>query len=79
MVVVPRVSSLHPRFGPIAGGTRLVISGTWFNAGNSVRVVLNGVIGTECTIMWVMLKYLVKGYIHCELYDSILVPCQPSP
>lgn len=37
----PRLSDLHPIHGPIAGGTRLTISGTSLDAGSSVKVKVN--------------------------------------
>ena len=50
-VVVPELRSVEPDFGPIAGGSRLRISGTGLNIGSSVRVTLDGAAGPECVAM----------------------------
>lgn len=43
----PRVSALHPRFGPREGGTNLSLHGTNLSAGSSWRVTVNG---SECPL-----------------------------
>ncbi|XP_069721697.1 macrophage-stimulating protein receptor isoform X2 [Phaenicophaeus curvirostris] len=40
--VEPRVSALHPPFGPRGGGTELSLHGTHLSAGSSWRVMVNG-------------------------------------
>ncbi|NWT41111.1 RON protein, partial [Chroicocephalus maculipennis] len=45
--VEPRISSLHPLFGPRGGGTHLLLHGTHLSAGSSWRVMVNG---SECPL-----------------------------
>ncbi|KAM6121251.1 LOW QUALITY PROTEIN: macrophage-stimulating protein receptor [Pterocles gutturalis] len=45
--VDPRVSALHPPFGPQGGGTHLSLRGTHLSAGSSWRVTVNG---SECPL-----------------------------
>ncbi|XP_056357574.1 macrophage-stimulating protein receptor [Oenanthe melanoleuca] len=45
--VDPRVSALHPPFGPRGGGTQLSLHGTHLSAGSSWRVMVNG---SECAL-----------------------------
>ena len=50
MVVLPTVSSVEPEFGPIAGGSRLIIRGTGLDIGNTARIILDAA-GLECRDM----------------------------
>lgn len=45
----PNISTLHPPFGPQAGGTHLLLRGTHLSAGSSWRVMVNG---SECPLAW---------------------------
>ncbi|XP_074007942.1 macrophage-stimulating protein receptor [Numenius arquata] len=45
--VEPRISALHPPFGPRGGGTHLLLHGTHLSAGSSWRVMVNG---SECPL-----------------------------
>ncbi|NXU12477.1 RON protein, partial [Pardalotus punctatus] len=45
--VEPRVSALHPPFGPRGGGTHLSLRGSHLSAGSSWRVTVNG---SECAL-----------------------------
>ncbi|KAM9272168.1 LOW QUALITY PROTEIN: macrophage-stimulating protein receptor [Cariama cristata] len=45
--VEPRISVLHPAFGPQGGGTHLSLCGTHLSAGSSWRVLVNG---SECPL-----------------------------
>ncbi|XP_068014088.1 macrophage-stimulating protein receptor [Melanerpes formicivorus] len=45
--VDPRVSTLHPPFGPQGGGTHLLLHGTHLSAGSSWRVMVNT---SECPL-----------------------------
>ncbi|XP_062441368.1 macrophage-stimulating protein receptor isoform X2 [Rhea pennata] len=45
--VVPNVSSVHPPFGPLSGGTEIAVGGSNLAAGSSWRVTLNG---SECPL-----------------------------
>ncbi|NXY18716.1 RON protein, partial [Atrichornis clamosus] len=47
LFVEPRVSGLHPPFGPRGGGTHLSLRGTHLSAGSSWRVTVNG---SECAL-----------------------------
>ncbi|XP_009475088.1 PREDICTED: macrophage-stimulating protein receptor [Nipponia nippon] len=46
--VEPRISTLHPPFGPRGGGTHLSLRGTHLSAGSSWRVMVNG---SECPLV----------------------------
>ncbi|NXH11700.1 RON protein, partial [Bucco capensis] len=46
--VEPRVSALHPPFGPRGGGTHLLLNGTHLSAGSSWRVTVNS---SECPLV----------------------------
>ncbi|XP_069625723.1 macrophage-stimulating protein receptor isoform X1 [Haliaeetus albicilla] len=46
--VDPRISTLHPPFGPRGGGTHLSLRGTHLSAGSSWRVMVNG---SECPLV----------------------------
>ncbi|NXI93376.1 RON protein, partial [Psophia crepitans] len=45
--VEPHISTLHPSFGPLVGGTHLSLRGTHLSAGGSWRVTVNG---SECPL-----------------------------
>ncbi|XP_051483836.1 macrophage-stimulating protein receptor [Apus apus] len=45
--VEPRVSALHPPFGPLGGGTHLSLHGTHLSAGSSWQVMVNS---SECPL-----------------------------
>ena len=46
-VVLPTLMSVDPAFGPIAGGTEVIIGGTGLDIGNSATVTVLTVDGTE--------------------------------
>ncbi|KAM6413953.1 macrophage-stimulating protein receptor [Rhynochetos jubatus] len=46
--VEPRISALHPPFGPRGGGTHLSLHGTHLLSGSSWRVMVNG---SECPLL----------------------------
>lgn len=52
-VVLPTLISVEPDFGPIAGGTELIIEGTGLDIGNSATVTILAGDGAAaaCTIM----------------------------
>ena len=52
-VVLPTLMSVDPAFGPIAGGTEVIIEGTGLDIGDSATVTVLAVDGTEtaCSIM----------------------------
>ena len=52
-VVLPTLMSVDPAFGPIAGGTEVIIGGTGLDIGNSATVTVLAVDGIEtaCSIM----------------------------
>ena len=47
----PRVVSVDPPWGPIAGGSELTITGDDLNIGNSASVTLYGYSGPQCDVM----------------------------
>ncbi|XP_028680626.2 plexin-D1 isoform X1 [Erpetoichthys calabaricus] len=47
--VIPTVQSIKPDFGPKAGGTKVVIGGTYLDVGSKTKVLVNG--SKECTIL----------------------------
>ena len=51
-VVAPTVTTVEPPFGPMSGGTSIIIRGTGLNISNveGTRVTLDGVNGPECAI-----------------------------
>ena len=58
----PVIGSVHPLWGPVAGGSRLMIRGTHFDIGNSsgTRVLLGE---TACNLMYVTIdKTVVMCY-----------------
>ena len=52
-VVLPTLMSVDPAFGPIAGGTEVIIEGTGLDIGNSATVTVLAVDGASaaCNIM----------------------------
>ncbi|NXK49994.1 RON protein, partial [Chauna torquata] len=58
--VEPRISILHPSFGPQGGGTLLSLRGTHLSAGSSWRVTVNG---SECPLAGQPSQG--DGEIHC--------------
>ena len=50
-IVQPNVVSLNPSFGPIAGGSALVIRGLHFDIGNNATVTLYGYDGPRCPVV----------------------------
>jgi len=50
-VVKPEVTSVTPLFGPIVGGSTLVLRGTHFDIGSSVNVTLYGYQGPRCNVV----------------------------
>ena len=51
-VVAPTVTGVEPSFGPMSGGTFIIVRGTGLNISNveDTRVTLDGEDGPECTI-----------------------------
>ena len=51
-VVAPTMTGVEPSFGPMSGGTSIIIRGTGLNISNvgDTRVTLDGEDGPECTI-----------------------------
>ncbi|NXN94995.1 RON protein, partial [Rhinopomastus cyanomelas] len=56
----PRISTLHPPFGPQRGGTHLLLHGTHLWAGSSWRVTVNG---SECPLTEEPRQH--DGVVHC--------------
>ena len=51
MVLVPEVLSLNPKFGPISGGTKLIIIGSNLNIGSSAIVRIGRSLGPLCDLL----------------------------
>ena len=51
MVLFPEVLSLNPKFGPISGGTNLIIIGSNLNIGSSAIVRIGRSLGPLCDLL----------------------------
>jgi hypothetical protein len=63
MVTMPTISSVEPLFGPIAGGSELVVSGTGLDIGNTATVILNRISEPECEIRWVFTSSVTRNVL----------------
>ena len=47
---MPKITSVHPRYGPVSGGTIVTISGSELNVGNTENISIT-IAGEHCEIM----------------------------